>query len=139
MSNQALGNFYNTVRVTMENKNMYKSCRQNRIVNVITWLQIFLQFMFPIMTFIPATVRANDNTTANTISSPFSIDRLNSNKNTAHFFRLVPFFSNFRLYAHIHHQASCILSLYDKKHFSCLNVHSSNGSISGHCLPTLVK
>ncbi|MFP2240975.1 Ig-like domain-containing protein [Pseudescherichia vulneris] len=67
----------------MENKNMYKSCRQKRIVNVITWLQIFLQFMFPIMTFIPAAVRANDNTTANTISSPFSIDRLNSNKNMA--------------------------------------------------------
>ncbi|MCP2006255.1 UNVERIFIED_ORG: adhesin/invasin [Buttiauxella agrestis ATCC 33320] len=67
----------------MKDKYKGQSCRQHRIVNVITWLQIFLQITFPIMTFVPAAVRANENMAANAIPSPFSSDRLNTDKNTA--------------------------------------------------------
>lgn len=78
-----LGNVNTTVRVTMKDQSTDKSCHQYRIVNVITWLQIFLQIIFPVMTFVPAAVRANENTPANAISSPFSSDRLNTDKNMA--------------------------------------------------------
>ncbi|WP_330985363.1 MULTISPECIES: Ig-like domain-containing protein [Enterobacterales] len=64
----------------MKKKYTNKSCCRHGIINVITWLQIFIQIIFPIITFVPAVVRANENSTSNVSDSPFSSDHLNTDK-----------------------------------------------------------